>query len=144
MCSSDLATSAAPRWPVVPVRAVGAEGARVATGLCVHGGVVTAADALAGATIVTVATTRGSVRARVAAADAGSGLAYLTGVPCSAGPARIATASTARDGEPVVLLTAHRPTDARHSWARLVDTDASGASSASATTLLREIGRAHV
>ena len=36
-----------------------------------------------------------------------------------------------------VLLTAHRPTDARHSWARLVDTDASGASSASATTLLR-------
>jgi S1-C subfamily serine protease len=134
-----VAPSAAPRWPVVPVRAVGADGARVATGLCVRGGIVTAADAVTGATIVTVATARGSVRTRIAATDAGSGLAYLTGASCPDGSARISTTDATREGEPVVLLTARRPTVASHSWARLVDTGASRATTAATgtATLLR-------
>ncbi|MFM7271838.1 MAG: PDZ domain-containing protein [Actinomycetes bacterium] len=127
------ARQASPGWSVVPVRAMSATGVRVATGLCVRGGVVTAADAVAGAAVVSVATSRGSVRARIAASDPGSGLAFLMGASCPAGR-RLASTSATRNGEPVALLTARRPTHARLSWARVVDTRGAVASTAGVRT----------
>lgn len=122
-------------WRVVAVRALDADGARAATGLCVRGGVVTASGVVEGAAIVTITRGGRTRRVKVASTDPTSGLAYLTGAGCPGPATRLTASRNARAGEPVALVTARRVSGARpRSWARLVHTGGGVASGMGART----------
>jgi S1-C subfamily serine protease len=97
---------------VVTVQATRADGITKASGVCIEDGVVlTSADALDGATSVTIATDDARLPAETAGADPGTDLALLRVSALDVPPARLGSSDGLREGEWVLGLAAGAKAD---------------------------------